>query len=53
MAFIYIQFSNIKFVKDWKIKFYLKYLFAAPLTLLPGGGRKTLTPFHKYAAEFK
>jgi hypothetical protein len=53
MAFLYIHFSNTKFLKDWKIKFYLKYLFATPLTLLPGGGRTTPTPFHNYGAEFK
>lgn len=53
MEFPYIQLSNIQFVKDWKIKFYLKYLFAAPLTVLPGGDRTTPTPFHNYPAEFK
>jgi hypothetical protein len=46
MEFPYIQLSYIKSVKDWRIKIYLKYLFAAPLTLLPGDGSTTPTPFH-------
>jgi hypothetical protein len=53
MEVSYIQLSNITHVKSWKIKFYFKYLFAAPLTLLPGGGRATPIPFHSYAAKFK